>query len=97
MKRLFDRLLPKIWTRLFLMIVTAVLLTWAVIGIALYWLGNAQALVHTFSTEHTPRLMQTTDLAAQASDLAVLSNRILYSNADTPNMSRPFNCLGCNF
>ncbi|WP_320178707.1 ATP-binding protein [Roseovarius pacificus] len=85
MKRLFDRLLPKIWTRLFLMIVTAVLLTWAVIGIALYWLGNAQALVHTFSTEHTPRLMQTTDLAAQASDLAVLSNRILYSNADTPN------------
>ena len=85
MKRLFDRLLPKIWTRLFLMIVTAVLLTWAVIGIALYWLGNAQALVHTFSTEHTTRLMQTTDLAAQASDLAVLSNRILYSNADTPN------------
>ena len=85
MKRLFDRLLPKIWTRLFLMIVTAVLLTWAVIGIALYWLGNAQTLVHTFSTEHTPRLMQTTDLAAQASDLAVLSNRILYSNADTPN------------
>lgn len=85
MKRLFDRLLPKIWTRLFLMIVTAVLLTWAVIGVALYWLGNAQTLVHTFSTEHTPRLMQTTDLAAQASDLAVLSNRILYSNADTPN------------
>lgn len=82
---LLARLLPRIWTRLLFMIITAVLMTWAVVGIAYVWLNTAQDVVDTFSTEQMPQLMQTTELAARTSALASLSNRILYSDGADPD------------
>lgn len=84
MKRIWDRIVPKIWTRLFLLILMAILLTWAVLGIAFYWLGATQSVVNSLSTEQVPRLMQTSLLSSKAANLALLSNRILYTQDTDP-------------
>jgi len=76
-KKLWDKFIPKIWTRLFLMIVVAILLTWIVIGASYYWLGNARLVVSNLSTVQAPNLAQTSRLSAQTTDIAMLSNRIL--------------------
>jgi C4-dicarboxylate-specific signal transduction histidine kinase len=84
MKQLWDRVAPKIWTRLFLMVVAAILLTWIVVGASFYWLGYARQVVTDLSTFQAPRLAQTSRLSAQTADLAMLSNRILSESATTP-------------
>ena len=108
MKQLWDRVAPKIWTRLFLMVVAAILLTWIVVGASFYWLGNARLVVTDLSTVQAPRLAQTSRLSAQTADLAMLSNRILSEGATTPdnletmlkasvaelNVFRLSNCVG---
>jgi hypothetical protein len=76
-KKLWDKFIPKIWTRLLLMIVVAILLTWIVIGASYYWLGNARLVVSNLSTVQAPNLAQTSRLSAQTTDIAMLSNRIL--------------------
>ena len=85
MKRVLDRIAPKIWTRLFILILMAILLTWAVLGIAFYWLGAAQTVVGELNTNQVPRLMKTSLLSAKTADLASLSNRILYTQEADPD------------
>jgi len=77
MKTFWDWVAPKIWTRLFLMILMAILLTWMVVGIAFHWLANARLVVSDLGTNQVPQLAQTSRLSAKAADLAILSNRIL--------------------
>lgn len=84
MKRILDRIVPKIWTRLFLLILMAILLTWAVLGIAFYWLGATQSVVRELNTNQVPQLMQTSLLSIKTADLASLSNRILYTQDADP-------------
>ncbi|MGC9367959.1 MAG: ATP-binding protein [Paracoccaceae bacterium] len=84
MKRFWDRVAPRIWTRLFFLILTAVLLTWTVVGVAVYSLGAAQSVVTGLGADQVPRLMQTTRLSASAADLAMLSNRILSAEETDP-------------
>lgn len=84
MKQIWDRIVPKIWTRLFLLILMAILLTWAVLGIAFYWLGATQSVVSSLSAEQVPRLMQTSLLSSKTANLALLSNRILYTQDADP-------------
>lgn len=77
MKSLWDHIAPRIWTRLLLMVLAAILLTWVVMGAAFYWLGSARALVTDLSVAQVPKLAQTARLAAKTADLAMLGNRIL--------------------
>lgn len=77
MKQFWDRVVPKIWTRLFLLVLMAILLTWVVVGIAFHWLGNARNVVSELGANQVPRLAHTSRLSAKAADLAILSNRIL--------------------
>lgn len=84
MKRLWDQLAPRIWTRLLLMVLAAILLTWIVMGASFYWLGSARAVVIDLSDAQVPKLAQTTRLSAKTADLAMLSNRILSDNGATP-------------
>ena len=85
MKQLWDRIAPKLWTRLLLMVVAAILLTWIVVGASFYWLGTARVVVTNLSAIQAPRLAQTSRLSAQTTDLAMLSNRILSESATTPD------------
>ncbi|WP_026479022.1 ATP-binding protein [Ahrensia sp. 13_GOM-1096m] len=62
----------------------AILLTWAVLGIAFYWLGATQSVVNSLSAEQVPRLMQTSLLSSKTANLALLSNRILYTQDADP-------------
>jgi two-component system C4-dicarboxylate transport sensor histidine kinase DctB len=62
----------------------AILLTWAVLGIAFYWLGATQSVVSSLSAEQVPRLMQTSLLSSKTANLALLSNRILYTQDADP-------------
>lgn len=62
----------------------AILLTWAVLGIAFYWLGTAQTVVGEINRDQVPRLMQTSLLSIKTADLASLSNRILYTREAAP-------------
>ncbi|MFK7902496.1 MAG: ATP-binding protein [Nitratireductor sp.] len=82
MIKIWDKIAPKIWTRLFLFILMSVLLTWSIVGITFYWLGTAQNVLHVLSTEQVPRLMQTSLLSAKTANLAALSNRILYTQGN---------------
>lgn len=84
MKRLWDHIAPRIWTRLFLMVLAAILLTWIVVGASLYWLGSARTVVTDLSAAQVPNMAQTTRLSAKTADLAMLSNRILSDDAATP-------------
>lgn len=83
-RRILTKILPKIWARLFAMIVMTVLLTWTVVGVAYVWLDTAQRVVTTLSTEQVPRLMQIASLANRTSELAVLSSRIFYTSGAEP-------------
>lgn len=83
MKRLWDHIAPRIWTRLFLMVLAAILLTWIVLGAAFYWLSSAREVITDLSTTQVPNLAQTTRLSAKTADLAMLSNRILSDDAET--------------
>ena len=82
MKRLWDHIAPRIWTRLFLMVLVAILLTWIVLGAAFYWLSSAREVITGLSATQVPNLAQTTRLSAKTADLAMLSNRILSDNAE---------------
>jgi len=81
-KRLWDHIAPRIWTRLFLMVLVAILLTWIVLGAAFYWLSSAREVITGLSATQVPNLAQTTRLSAKTADLAMLSNRILSDNAE---------------
>ncbi|WP_417244044.1 ATP-binding protein [Celeribacter sp.] len=85
MMRLWNRVAPKIWTRLFLMVTAAIVLTWIVVAASFYWLNNARLVVTDLSTVHAPRLAQTSRLSATTADLAMLSNRILSEGGETPD------------
>ena len=49
----------KIWTRLFLMIVTAILLTWGVVALALFLLTTAREVVNDVIRDDVPRVIDT--------------------------------------
>ncbi|GHE87997.1 hypothetical protein GCM10016455_05020 [Aliiroseovarius zhejiangensis] len=82
MRRLWDHIAPRIWTRLFLMVLAAILLTWIVLGVSFYWLGSARSVVTDLGTTQVPKLTRTTRLSAQTADLAMLSNRILSDRSE---------------
>jgi len=70
----------KIWTRLFLMIVTAILLTWGVVALALFLLSTAREVVNDVILDDVPRVIDTARLSATTADLGLLSNRLLRAN-----------------
>ena len=70
----------KIWTRLFLMIVTAILLTWGVVALALFLLTTAREVVNDVIRDDVPRVIDTARLSATTADLGLLSNRLLRAN-----------------
>lgn len=70
----------KIWTRLFLMIVTAILLTWGVVALALFLLSTARKVVNDVILDDVPRVIDTARLSATTADLGLLSNRLLRAN-----------------
>jgi len=70
----------KIWTRLFLMIVTAILLTWGVVALALFLLSTAREVVNDVILDDVPRVIDTARLSAKTADLGLLSNRLLRAN-----------------
>ena len=70
----------KIWTRLFLMIVTAILLTWGVVALALFLLSTAREVVNDVIRDDVPRVIDTARLSAKTADLGLLSNRLLRVN-----------------
>lgn len=79
MIRFIDRFAPRIWTRLFLLVIATVLSTWVVVAIAFYWLGTARKVVGDLGRNQVPRLIHTSELSAKATDLAIFSNRLLYT------------------
>ncbi|WOI33099.1 ATP-binding protein [Tritonibacter scottomollicae] len=81
MKRFLERTIPRIWTRLFILTVLAVLLTWIVIALAIQALQDARSVVSEISTTHVPDLTQTSQLSAQIADLAILSNELLFATS----------------
>ena len=80
MSTLQDIFRTKIWTRLFLMIVTAILLTWGVVALALFLLTTAREVVNDVIRDDVPRVIDTARLSATTADLGLLSNRLLRAN-----------------
>ena len=81
MKRFLERTIPRIWTRLFILTVLAVLLTWIVIALAIQALQDARSVISDINTTHVPDLTQTSQLSAQIADLAILSNELLFATS----------------
>ena len=77
MPTLQDILRTRIWTRLFLMIVAAILLTWGVVALALVLLSTARDVVNDVIHDDVPRVIDTARLSAKTADLGLLSNRLL--------------------
>ena len=86
MRAIWNHIAPTIWTRLFLLILTAVLLTWAVVGVAFLWFGTARTVVDELSARQVPRLINATRLSSRSAELAMLSNRILTAEAPDPTL-----------
>ena len=86
MRAIWNHIAPTIWTRLFLLILTAVLLTWAVVGVAFLWFGTARTVVNELSARQVPRLINATRLSSRSAELAMLSNRILTAEAPDPTL-----------
>lgn len=86
MKQFLEKRMPRIWTRLFVLVVLAVMLTWLVVGLAMRALQDARAVMGALDTTHVPALTRTSQLAAQVSDLAILSNELLFASSisDSP-------------
>lgn len=85
MSSLWNRVAPTIWTRLFVLILTVVFLTWVVVGVAFFWFGTAQNVVEGMSARQLPRLMNATRLSSHAAELAMLSNQILSAQEPDPD------------
>ena len=71
MSTLQDIFRTKIWTRLFLMIVTAILLTWGVVALALFLLTTAREVVNDVIRDDVPRVIDTARLSATTADLGL--------------------------
>jgi len=86
MRAFFEMVMPRIWTRLFILILAAVVLTWIVVGFSVQALLDARTVVTDLETKQVPQLTQTSQLSAQVADLAVLSNELLFANSlsDSP-------------
>ncbi len=84
MTNILNRIAPTIWTRLFLLILTTVFLTWVVVGVAFFWFGTAQSVVEGLGSRQVPKLMNATRLSSHAAELAMLSNRILSAQKPDP-------------
>ncbi len=81
MKRLFERWMPRIWTRLFLLTFLAVFLTWTVIALAVRALQDADDVVAEIDATHVPALTETSQLAAYVAELAIRSNELLLATS----------------
>ena len=62
------------------MIVTAILLTWGVVALALFLLSTARKVVNDVILDDVPRVIDTARLSATTADLGLLSNRLLRAN-----------------
>jgi phosphoglycerate-specific signal transduction histidine kinase len=62
------------------MIVTAILLTWGVVALALFLLSTAREVVNDVIRDDVPRVIDTARLSATTADLGLLSNRLLRAN-----------------
>lgn len=83
MKHVFERWMPRIWTRLFLLTLLAVALTWGVIAMAVRALQEANNVIIEIDTAHVPALTETSQLAAYVAELAIRSNELLLANSTT--------------
>lgn len=81
MKRMFERWIPRIWTRLFLLTFLAVLLTWTVIALAVRALQEADGVITEIDATHVPALTETSQLAAHVAELAIRSNDLLLATS----------------
>jgi C4-dicarboxylate-specific signal transduction histidine kinase len=81
MKRLYERWMPRIWTRLFLLTCLAVVLTWAVIALAVRALQEADNVITEIDATHVPALTETSQLAAYVAELAIRSNELLLATS----------------
>ena len=81
MKRLFERWMPRIWTRLFLLTFLAVFLTWTVIAMAVRALQDADNVIAEIDTTHVPALTETSKLATYVAELAIRSNELLLATS----------------
>ena len=62
------------------MIVTAILMTWGVVALALFLLSTAREVVDDVIRDDVPRVIDTARLSAKTADLGLLSNRLLRAN-----------------
>ncbi|GAB5509333.1 MAG: hypothetical protein Rhims3KO_07340 [Hyphomicrobiales bacterium] len=78
--------MPRIWTRLFILTVLAVVLSWSVIGLAVRALQQANAVIIELDDTHVPALTQTSQLSVQIAELAIRSNEMLLATSisDSP-------------
>lgn len=81
MRRIFERWMPRIWTRLFLLTVLAVVLTWGVIALSVRALQEANTVITEIDTKHVPALTETSALAAYVAELAIQSNELLLATS----------------
>lgn len=81
MRRIFERWMPRIWTRLFLLTVLAVVLTWGVIALSVRALQEAKTVITEIDTTHVPALTETSQLAAYVAELAIQSNELLLATS----------------
>ncbi|WP_112322861.1 sensor histidine kinase [Oceanibium sediminis] len=81
MKAFFEKVVPRIWTRLFILTLAAVVVTWVVTGFSVQALRYARNVVTELETDQVPTLTKTSRLSVQVADLAVLSNELLFANS----------------
>lgn len=71
-----------IWQRLLLMVGLIVLLLWANLALAIYFLWQAQGQYRALADTEVPRLVLTGELARHSADLAGLATSVLGGQAD---------------
>lgn len=86
MRHYLEKMMPRIWTRLFILTVLAVVLSWSVIGLAIRALQQANSVIIELDDIHVPALTQTSQLSVQIAELAIRSNEMLLATSisDSP-------------
>lgn len=76
----------RLWTRLFLLILGVVVITWIVVGLALFLLGSARQTVDRFVLDDVPSVIQTAHLSALTARLVLESNQLLRATTPQSNL-----------
>jgi len=73
---LLANLFPRMWMRLFLLIMSVIAVSWIIAGMVILLLGNARETVDDFVKNDVPRVVETARLSVLSSELVLLSNRL---------------------